>query len=301
MRYHHLQFALFIIYLGLATLLMIRLGIGITPDRYLIVLLIGSLFLHKVFKFLRDFLPFIFVILSYDFFRGLAGEINPRIHYLEKINATKFIFHGHIPSVELQQLFYTPGFLHWYDYAASFLYLLHFAVPLAFAFILWIYYRKGFLEFSLGLCLVSYGALLFYLVYPTAPPWLAAKYGLIPPVTKILNVVLASFPDVYHLPTIYKVIRGNLVAAVPSMHAAYAFLVFLYAVRYFKRWGYVFLPYFLLMWLTIIYLGEHYIVDIILAVVFDLGFFGLSILIVKNFRHWYNDANKSLIKMSTRG
>ncbi len=292
MRHHHFHFYLFIIYLILATTLMVKLGIGITPDRYLIVLLIASLFTHKVFKFLHDFLPFILVILGYDFLRGFADDLNPRIHYLEKVHATQFLFNGHIPTVELQHLFYTPGVLHWYDYGGSFLYLLHFAVPLGFAFILWLYNRRGFLEFSVGLSLVSYSALLFYLIFPTAPPWLAAKHGYIPEVTKILTVVVRSFPEQYHLPTIYRSIGSNLVAAIPSMHAGYAFLVFLYAIRYFKKWGLIFLPYFLLMWLTIIYLGEHYIIDILIAVLFDMVFFWLSILIVKNSKHWWQDFSK---------
>lgn len=277
---------------------MIRLGIGITPDRYLLVLLIASILLHKTFKFLHDFIPFILILLSYDFFRGFAKDINTHIHYLGRVHATQWLFNGHIPTVELQHAFYTAGVLNWYDYMAATLYLLHFAVPLGFAFLLWFYsvvgdhkshYRKGFLEFSVGLSLVSYGALLLYVFYPTAPPWLAAREGFIPPITKIFNVVLTHFPETLHIPTIYQYIRVNLVAAVPSMHAAYAFLVFLYALRYFKKWGLIFLPYFLLMWIIIIYLGEHYLVDIILGAIFDLIFFVLSILIVKNYKHWWKE------------
>lgn len=284
MRHHYLQFFFFTVYLFLATIFMIRQGIGITPDRYLIVLILGTLFIHKTFKFLHDFIPFILIILSYDFFRGFVDDINPHIHYLSKINLTKFIFNGHLPTVDLQNIFYTPGILHWYDYGGSILYLLHFAVPLAFAFILWLYKRKGFLEFSVGLSLVSYGALLVYLFYPTAPPWLAAKHQMIPHVTKIFDIVLLSFPEKLHLPTLYQYIGQNLVAAVPSMHAAYSFLVFLYAFRYFKKWGLIFLPYFLLMDVAIVYLGEHYVVDILLGFIFDLIFFVLSILIVKFFK-----------------
>ncbi len=296
MRYHSLHFFLFIFYLILSTALLIKLGIGITPDRYLLILLIASLFTHKIFKFLHDFLPFIFIILSYDFFRGFVDNLNPNIHYLSRANLTKTLFFGHLPTVELQHAFYTPGMLHWYDYGATILYLLHFAVPLGFAFILWVYHRRGFLEFSTGLTLVSYSALLLYLVYPAAPPWLASQQQVIPHVTKIFNVVLTHFPEILHLPTFYQYVGINLVAAVPSMHAAYSFLVFLYAVRYFKKWGLIFLPYFLLMWLTIVYLGEHYLVDILIGAVLDIIFFAVSILIVRNYKHWWNETTKSLKK-----
>lgn len=266
---------------------MIKLGIGITPDRYLLVLLIASISTHKFFKFLHDFIPFILIILAYDFFRGVAAKLNPYFHYLGRVHATQFLFNGHIPTVELQKLFYTPGVLHWYDIAASLLYLVHFATPLGFAFILWLYFRKAFLEFSLSLTLVSYGALLVYLFYPTAPPWLAAQQGFIPPVTKILDVVVKNLPEIWHLPTFYQYIGQNLVAAVPSMHAAYSFLIFLYALRYFKKWSVIFLVYFLLMWLTTIYLGEHYVVDLLIGAIFDFVVFGLSIIIIKHNRGWY--------------
>ncbi len=264
---------------------MVKSGIGITPDRYFFVLLLGSLFLHKTFKFLHDFLPFILIILSYDFLRGFADDINRNVHYLEKVNATKFLFNGNIPTLFMQNLFYHPHFLQWYDYAASYLYLLHFAVPLAFAFLLWVYSRKAFLEFSIGLSLVSYAALLLYVLFPTAPPWLASTHGYIPHVTKIFNVVFAHTSD--QAPTIYKFIGQNLVAAVPSMHAAYSFLIFLYALRYFKKWGFLVLIYCILMWLAIVYLGEHYLIDILTGAIFDLFFFVISIWVVQNYKHWY--------------
>lgn len=283
MNHHHrIQIGLFVVYILLATLIMITQGIGITPDRYLIVLLAGAFLIHHSKHFIHDFVPFILIIIGYDFLRGFADDINPRIDYLTPINSTKWLFQNHIPTVDLQNMFY-HGVLHWYDYSASILYLLHFAMPLAFGFFLWFYNRHNFREFMLGLGLVSYLALLVYLIYPTAPPWLASQKGLIPPITKIFNVVLSTIPEKIHLPTIYDDIGGNLVAAIPSMHGGYSFLVFLYAVRYLGKWGYLFAPYFLLMWLTIIYLGEHYLLDIFLGAVFSVVAFKLSQIIYSRY------------------
>ncbi len=282
MRHHYLHVFLFSAYVILATFLMIKQGIGITPDRYLLVLLIGSFFLHRALKFLHDFIPFILVIIGYDYIRGFVDNINQNIHYIEPINITKWLFNGQIPTVDLQHRFYTPGNPAWYDYAATLLYLLHFAVPLAFAFMLWFYHKKYFQEFSVGFAILSYGAVITYLVFPVSPPWLAALHGYIPPVTKIFNVVLQEFPEALHLPTIYQAIDANLVAAVPSMHASYPFLVFLYAARYFKWWSVLALPYAILMWITIIYLGEHYLIDIVVGLLYCLVAFYLSIVIIKH-------------------
>lgn len=282
-KHHQLQIVLFLGYIVLATTIMISQGIGLTPDRYLIVLLAGALLIHHSKHFIHDFAPFIFIILAYDFLRGFADNINPLVHYQLPIQATLWLFWGNIPTVVLQNVFYTPGFLHWYDYSATFLYLLHFAMPLFLAFILWFYNRRHFREFMLGVALASYVALLAYLIYPVAPPWLASQQHFIPPITKILNVVLNSYPDRYHLPTFYSLIGSNLVAALPSMHAAYAFLVFLYGVRFFGKIGYLFAPYFLAMWFSIIYLGEHYFIDIAAGATLALIIFHFSKLFMRKY------------------
>jgi hypothetical protein len=53
------------------------------------------------------------------------------------------------------------------------------------------------------------------------------------------------------------------VAAFPSLHAAYPFLAFLFARRAFGRAGWLMLAYTACVWFAIVYLGEHWVVDII--------------------------------------
>lgn len=278
---YHLKFILFVTYMASVTGLMITLGIGITPDRYFLVLLIGSFLIHRSKQFIWDFLPFISVLIFYDFLRGFADNLNPAVHYLGVINLTKWIFHNQIPTVYLQRRFYHPGHLSWYDFGASFLYMLHFGVTLAFAFGLWFYSRKHFKEFMLALVLLSYAALITYLIFPVSPPWFATVHGYLPGVTKVFNIVSSKFSSGFNPPTIYLTFSPNLVAAFPSMHASYPFIIMLFSVRYFGWKGLIWLPYVLGMWVSIVYLGEHYFVDIAAAVIYCLVFFGLSILLNK--------------------
>ena len=56
------------------------------------------------------------------------------------------------------------------------------------------------------------------------------------------------------------------VAAVPSLHAAYALLTVLIALSWRRRVGLALLPYPILMWFSIVYLGDHYVVDILAGV-----------------------------------
>lgn len=283
MRHHHFQILLFSLYIIVTTVLMINFGIGITPDRYFIVLFAGALLIKHSQHFIHDFAPFLLILIAYDFMRGFAPAINHRVHFLSPIQITQFIFNGKIPTIELQRLFYTPGYLHWYDYFASFLYLLHFAIPLAFSFLLWFNNRRNFREFMIGLSLLSYAALITYVIYPVAPPWYASLHGYLPPLTKIFNVVMQSHPEVFHIPTLYQSIRPNLVAAIPSMHASYAFLVFLYSLKFFKPASIFLLIYTLAMWISIVYLGEHYVIDIVSGVILCLVVFKLSNIIVAKY------------------
>lgn len=261
---------------------MVYLGIGIAPDRYAFLLLFLALILGRFKSFVFDFFPFIFLWLSYDFLRGFADNLTPRAHFIELINLERWAFDGIIPTVELQKHFFSLNHLSVLDYLATITYFLHFALALGFAFFLWLYRKSYFREFATAILLLSYAGWITYLIYPAAPPWLAQKEGYLVGVTKILNIALISFPERLNLPTIYTSFNPNEVAAMPSMHAAYPFLILLFLISYFRWRGLLFLPYVLLVWFSIVYLGEHYVIDIIGGVIYALTFFTLAKYVLHN-------------------
>ncbi|MBI2600088.1 phosphatase PAP2 family protein [Candidatus Daviesbacteria bacterium] len=269
MAYHKASIAFFILYILVMTALMIWLGLGITPDRYVLMLTLGILFIGKTRKFLLDWLPFLFILISYDFLRSLADHLNTRVHYLELIWADKWLF-GVVPTVFLQEKLYFAGKLQWYDFVSVFFYFLHFALPLAFGFILWLKNRAYFKKFAVNLLVLSYAAFFTYVIFPASPPWLSNKMGLLPGVTKILENILKLFPQRLDLPTIYNNFDPNPVAAVPSLHAAYPFLVLLLSLKFFGKKALLFIPYILGVWFSIVYLGEHYVIDVVLGVIYTL-------------------------------
>lgn len=253
------------------TALMIWQGIGIAPDRYGFVLLFGALLVRRTRAFLLDWIPFLFILLTYDFLRGFADNLSTRAHDLVWLE--KLLFQGQVPTVWLQQQLYTPGHLHWYDILATFFYFLHFALPLGFGYILWLDNRTKFRQFVLGIVLLSYGAWISFIIFPATPPWLANQQGQLPGVTKILDKTLALFPDKYNLPSVYHNFDPNPVAAMPSLHAAYPFLVLLFALSFWGLRALWFVPYVLGVWFSIVYLGEHYVVDVIGGVIYATAFF----------------------------
>lgn len=281
-RFRIFHFGLFIIYIILMTSLMIWQGIGIAPDRYAFVLLIPAFFIKKARSFLLDWIPFLFLLLSYDFLRGFADNLDPRVHFTEPIQADLWLFGNNLPTQTLQNLFYHSNNLAWYDFLATILYFLHFALPLSFGFLLWISNRKFFREFATGILLLSYAGWITYIAYPVAPPWLAVNKGLLSGISKIMDKTLQSFPENLHLPTIYHNFNPNEVAAIPSMHAAYPFIVFLFAFSFFKLRALWFLPYLLAVWISIVYLGEHYVIDVIAGAIYAVVFFFLTRKLIYN-------------------
>ena len=246
---------------------MLSQGIEVLPDRYAVAMLVGAIILGRGRRFITDWSPFIGLLISYDFLRGFADDLAGRAEFVLPMQADTAIF-GIVPTAFLQQTFFNSSSLQWYDYAATLLYFLHFLLPLGFAMLLWLRSRSQFTEFAASLTTLSYAAWLTYLVFPSAPPWLAAQNGYLGGVTRVLGQTINVLPDRLDLPSIYRQLNPNAVAAIPSLHAAYPFLVLLFALRFFGRRGIVVGLYVLAAWPAVIYLGEQYAVDVILGALY---------------------------------
>src|SRR3989344_8461712 len=93
----------FVAYMVGMTTLMIWQGIGLAPDRYAVVLLLGSLLVKRTRKFLLDWIPFLFILISYDFLRGFADNLSTRVNFHDLLLADKILFAGVIPTQFLQE------------------------------------------------------------------------------------------------------------------------------------------------------------------------------------------------------
>jgi hypothetical protein len=77
---------------------------------------------------------------------------------------------------------------------------------------------------------------------------------------------------------IYSNLSPNEVAAVPSLHAAYPTLLVLLVGHIFGRkrtWWLWFYP--ASMWIGIVYLGEHYVFDAVLGILYAVGAYQASV------------------------
>jgi membrane-associated phospholipid phosphatase len=244
-------------------------GLSLTPERYLLVLSVPAVVLGCGRRYLLDFGAFAALILAYGELRGLAHLSHPRPYYLPQLRAEEFLFGGHVPSVDLQRWLWS-GSNAWYDNALLFIQRIHSIVPTTFAFVLWLKRRSLFYRFAASMLALSFGAALVYWLYPAAPPWAAADRGLLD-VTKIGSGHFVSSSVFGGVPSVADLIDPNPYAAVPSLHAGYAFLVLLFcaglAWRTRWRWPVVTVAavYPALQSFAAVYTGNHYVVDLLLG------------------------------------
>ena len=171
---------------------------------------------------------------------------------------------GAVPSVWLQQRL-VDGSAHWYDALAALVYLTHFVTIPVMTALVWFRFWDRFtawLTAVLAFTAVGVGG---YVVYPAAPPWLASDMGVVGPVRRISGLGL----DYLHLGALDRLITSgqqdsNPVAAMPSLHAGAALLValFLWPVAT-RLWRALLAAYVGAMALTLVYTGEHYVVDVL--------------------------------------
>lgn len=220
--------------------------------------------LGRLRAFMLAWLPLAVFLDGFARLRGVADNTPIPIHYTAIIEIERRLF-GVVPTVWLQQRLTDPSRFHWYDYAATFVHWSHFVVPVLILSVLWLRYPALFRRYAIAFVVLTLIVLDLYFLFPAAPPWLAAREGYLPPVSRpMIAIAMQLNRDLFG--TLYAAIGAtNDVAAMPSLHASYPFLAFTMFWPVSRRWGLVGLAYFVAMGVSLVYLGEHYVVDIVVA------------------------------------
>jgi hypothetical protein len=220
---------------------------------------------------IRDWLPFLTILLAYDSLRSTAGKLFAP-HFLPQLQVDRFLFGGQAPTVTLQRLLW-DGHIRAWDIAAWAVYMTHFFFTPVLAVALWKLNHDRFVWFTRRVVALSFAGLLTYMVYPAAPPWLASQRHLMAHVTRIIPQVWSSLPvaGANSLANSgYKL--ANNVAAVPSLHAAFSALVTATVWPFVpRRLRPLLLLYPLMMAFAVVYTGEHYVTDVLLGWIYTGG------------------------------
>lgn len=255
-----------LVYLAAVVVFMIVNSVSITPDRFVVFLFFGAVLLGRGLIFVKDWFPFLGLLLGYEMLRGFADDKGLGVQVESLVNIERTIF-GFIPTEKLQTLLYVPGQVNWYDWVTVIIYFLHFPLPLITAFYLWIKDKSQFHRFTISLLVLSFAGFITFLILPAAPPWYAAERGFVD-TEKIINIIIGQIGWDWNLSKFYDSLNPNPVAAMPSLHAAYPWLTFLALRNYAKKMAWFFLPYPILVWFSVVYLGEHYVIDVIAGIVY---------------------------------
>lgn len=229
---------------------------------------------RRMVQVVLDWIPFTLVLVLYDRTRGVAESIGLPLHEADIVSAERWLFGGNVPTVWLQQHLYDPQHVHYYDALATLVYTSHFLATPVLAAVLWLRNRDVWLRYISRVILLAAAGLVTYVLFPEAPPWLAARDGLIDPVARLsargwiwlhagnLDAVLAHAQKD----------GSNPVAAMPSLHVAFATLVAIFIMGLLRsRWRYLLLLYPVAMGATLVYTGEHYVLDLLAGVGYALA------------------------------
>lgn len=240
----------------------------------------------------RDWLALLLVLFAYDLLRGRVRSLsralfslpvvhssptNPGLldsaHVTEPLHVDQDLF-GQVPTVWLQQHLYSPAHLHWYDVAVVPVYLSHFVVSIALAVVLWATAYPLFKRFVATLVTLTLTVLVTYALYPAAPPWMASLNHYLP--VGIVRIVPATLDAIGVQQVNSAVERGELyansVAAMPSLHGAIPMmlLVFFWPLVG-RRTRALLMLYVAAMAFTLVYAGEHYVIDLLAGWVYAVA------------------------------
>jgi membrane-associated phospholipid phosphatase len=224
-------------------------------------------------QFLADWWRPVLLLAVYWLCRGLADEIGLSVHVTEPIRFDAWLGRqlggDGAPTVTLQHTWCgTPcardSEPRWYDVVLTTVYASHFLTGLTLGMVLWLRSRVEWVLWMRRYVVLSFAALVGYIAYPTAPPWMASRDGYLPEVHRITGRGWSEIG--LHRQTLVLGGLSNKVAAMPSLHAGIAFLVAYYGIWKLRtplRW--LLLLYPAAMSLALVYFAEHYVLDVLMG------------------------------------
>jgi membrane-associated phospholipid phosphatase len=230
-----------------------------------LVVVAAAVMVRRMAGAVRDWFVFLSFVQLADGLRGLIYLLTCRlglpVHVLYPLRWERALF-GEVPSVSLQNvLLHSPdgqtfGAL---EKALTALHGSHFIFFLGLGLVLWLLRSARFRLFRTSFTILLAAGISGFALAPTAPPWMASEvFGFLP---RLVHFNIRIYNSV--APGLTTTFNTNPVAAMPSLHAAFPILcgLILWAEMRWRSWP--FQVYTLLILFTIVYTGDHYVVDIL--------------------------------------
>ncbi len=249
-----------------------RISVLLSVALFLVVASVGRPPRHWL-RMVGDLSLFVAMWIAYDESRGVADRLGFPIQVESVRNIDRALFFGTDPVVWLQDRFLrSPGNVQWYDVVGSMVYYSHFIVPPVTIAVLWFVSRRQWVRYMRRFATLLFVACAMFVLLPTAPPWMAGggrnRLGLeldaLPPLRRTTgagwrHIGLDGFVKAWDHGRDW----ANQVAALPSLHSAFALFVVVFFFPWIRdsRVRALLLLYPLAMAVALMYFAEHYFVD----------------------------------------
>jgi hypothetical protein len=261
--------------LGAAYLLIVSSLMGLRLEHVLLVgFLVGLYKAHPKGKmFVTDFLPFALFGALYDLLRIYPKSWAGPIHVAWPYHLEMFLFGFTSNGVRIiPNDFFLTHHLAALDAVTAVTYSLHMVIPVGLSFLFWKQDRDLARQFSWAFFVANVMAFITYVALPVAPPWYVEQYGLTPANWSVPASAagLVRFDQMIGIPYFQGVYSKSswVFGAMPSMHAGFPFLNILFARKVYKKGLIPLVTFMLLVWFSAVYLRHHYIVDLIVGVIY---------------------------------
>lgn len=218
-------------------------------------------------EFLRSSVLIITIILTYEALQGLTGALVNSGSVVSLAGLDKALVGFDFTSAIQTAFDSTTTTL-----VSTYFYGLHVLLIVIAIGLFWFKDRLVYRGYTYSMIITSYLALLTFIVLPSAPPWfVGAAKDLLVTGDKMLPSVLQSAQAM--------LLSGesDVFAAFPSLHAAYATLFSFFMFRLGRKYGVASLPIVSGVYFSIIYLGQHYLIDLLAGIAYAM----LSVYIVE--------------------
>jgi len=255
-------------YLAALTIVTLSWGLLVARDQLFFWLVVGvAAFSVPAWRswggLLIEWLPFFGLLVAYDRLRGAVYVASGHAHVDAQLAFDKAIGAGQVPTVWLQQHLWHAGHPRWYDYGVWAVYMTHFFAVWVTAAVIWCVARERFRRYAATAVALSLCAFATYWAFPAQPPWMAGQSIKMAGVDRIVPEVWGQL-GVGTAQSLYENRDFvNPVAAMPSLHAAFPLMLMLFFWSA-GRWVRLALGlYTLAMAFTLVYGGEHFVIDIL--------------------------------------
>jgi membrane-associated phospholipid phosphatase len=204
---------------------------------------------------------------AYEMPNDDPAQLEARVRVDYPIAVDRALGFGVPPTLRLQRAFSAPGAVNRFERVLVWCHWIWFMVPhLSLAYVLWRAPERLPSSAVRMYAVFDIGAV-FYWAIPTAPPWWAAEHGRLDDGSPVrVRRMMIEYGEQFwgdRWGDLYDVLGGNPLAAMPSLHFATSLMGAHLLAEVGPVSGAVGWAYAATLGLALVYLGEHYAVDLI--------------------------------------